>query len=82
MKKVGFDEGSIVRRTWMVESSYLFKAKKNKEALAVIKKLIEVLPSAPGPRENQFLCDFIKSKTKDPKTLQYAKKNFCAFGTR
>lgn len=82
MKKVGFDEGSIVRRTWMVESSNLFKAKKNKEALAVIKKLIDVLPSAPGPKENQFLCDFIKSKTKDPKTLQFAKKNFCAFGTK
>lgn len=82
MKKVGFDEGSIVRRTWMVESAALFKVKKNKEAMAIIQKLLNVLPSAPGPKENQFLCDFIKSKTKDPKTLQYAKKNFCAYGTK
>ncbi|MEY2793837.1 MAG: hypothetical protein RJA76_1829 [Bacteroidota bacterium] len=82
MKKVGLDEGSIVRRTWMIECSQLFKSKKNKEALAVIQKVINALPSAPGPREYQFLCDYIQSKTKDPKTLQFAKKNYCAFGTK
>ncbi|RVU26602.1 thioredoxin family protein [Sandaracinomonas limnophila] len=82
MKKVGLDDGSIVRRTWMVECGILFKAKKNKEALAIIQKVLDALPSAPGPKEYQFLCDFIKSKTKDPKTIQFAKKNYCAFGTK
>lgn len=82
MKKVGLDEGSITRRTWMIECAQLFKAKKNKEALGVINKVLQALPSAPGPKEYQFLCDFIQSKTKDQKTIQFAKKNYCAYGTR
>jgi len=82
MKKVGLDDGAIVRRTWMIECTQLFKAKKNKEALAVINKVLQALPSAPGPKEYQFLCDFIQSKTRDPKTIQFTKKNYCAYGTR
>jgi len=82
MKKAGIEDGSIIRRTWMVECSVLFKAKKNKEALSLIQKVLDALPSAPGPKEYQFLCDFIRSKTKDPKTIQFAKKNYCAFGTK
>ncbi len=82
MKKVGLDNNSIVRRTWMVECSLLFKSKKNKEALTVIQRVLNALPSAPGPKEYQFLCDFIQSKTKDPKTVQFAKKNYCAYGTK
>lgn len=82
MKKAGIEESSIIRRTWMVETDILFKTRKNKEALAVIQKVIDALPTAPGPKEYQFLCDFIRSKTKDSKTLQYAKKNYCAYGMR
>lgn len=82
MKKVGLDDGAIVRRTWMIECTQLFKSKKNKEALAVINKVLQALPSAPGPKEYQFLCDFIQSKTKDTKTIQFAKKNYCAYGTK
>ena len=82
MRKAGIEEGSITRRTWMAETEMLFKAKKNKEALAVIQQVLNALPSAPGPKEYQFLCDYIRSKTKDPKTLQFAKKNYCAFGMK
>lgn len=82
MKKAGLEDGAITRRTWMVETDILFKSKKNKEALAVIQKVLDALSTAPGPKDYQFLCDYIRSKTKDPKTLQFAKKNYCAYGMR
>lgn len=80
MKKAGIDANSIVRRTWMVEATYLFKIKKSTEALKVIQNLLDVLPNAPGPKEYQFLCDFVKGKTKDKKALKYAQVNWCKFG--
>jgi thioredoxin-related protein len=80
MSKTGIDKGSIVRRTWMAESIYLFKQKKAMAAIKVIDQLIDALPSAPGPKEYQYLCDFVKSKTKDKVALKYAQTNWCKFG--
>jgi len=79
MKKGGIEPNSIVRRTWMVEAAYLFKVKKANEALKVIQNLLDVLPNAPGPKEYQFLCDFVKGKTKDKKALKFAQSNWCKF---
>ncbi|MHA8049799.1 thioredoxin family protein [Aquirufa sp. ROCK-SH2] len=80
MIKAGIEKNSIPRRTWMLEASILFKQKKNTQAIQVINQLIQVLPSAPGPKEYQFLCNFVKARTKDKKSLQYAKKQWCKFG--
>jgi thioredoxin-related protein len=82
MAKAGIDKGSIVRRTWMAESILLFKQKKAMAAIQVIEGLIDVLPSAPGPKEYQYLCDFVKSKTKDKAALKFAQANWCKFGLR
>jgi hypothetical protein len=49
----------------MAESIMLFKQKKAMAAIKVMENLINELPSAPGPKEYQYLCDFVKSKTKD-----------------
>jgi hypothetical protein len=51
-------------------------------AIKVIDQLIDALPSAPGPKEYQYLCDFVNSKTKDKAALKYAKANWCKFGLR
>ncbi len=80
MKKASIEPNSIVRRTWMVEATYLFKVKKANEALKVIQNLLDVLPNAPGPKEYQFLCDFVKGKTKDKKALKFAQSNWCKYG--
>ncbi|MFM6948637.1 MAG: thioredoxin family protein [Aquirufa sp.] len=80
MVKAGIEKNSIPRRTWMLEASILFKQKKNTQAIQVINQLIQVLPSAPGPKEYQFLCNFVKARTKDKKSLQYAKNQWCKFG--
>jgi len=82
MAKAGIDKGSIIRRTWMAESTLLFKQKKPKDAMQVIENLINELPSAPGPKEYQYLCDFVKSKTKDKVALKYAQANWCKYGMR
>ena len=82
MAKTGIDKGSIVRRTWMAESILLFKQKKAMAAIKVIDQLIDALPSAPGPKEYQYLCDFVKSKTKDKAALKFAQTNWCKFGLR
>ncbi|MFM7019905.1 MAG: thioredoxin family protein [Aquirufa sp.] len=82
MAKAGIDKGSIVRRTWMAESIMLFKQKKAMAAIKVIENLIDELPSAPGPKEYQYLCDFVKSKTKDKAALKFAQTNWCKFGLR
>jgi hypothetical protein len=74
MAKTGIDKGSIVRRTWMAESIMLFKQKKAMAAIKVIENLINELPSAPGPKEYQYLCDFVKSKTKDKAALKSLKR--------
>ena len=82
MSKTGIDQGSIIRRTWMAESILLFKQKKAMAAIKVIEGLIDVLPSAPGPKEYQYLCDFVKSKTKDKAAIKFAQTNWCKFGLR
>ncbi|WP_395767892.1 thioredoxin family protein [Aquirufa sp.] len=82
MAKAGIDKGSIVRRIWMAESNMLFKQKKAMAAIKVIENLINELPSAPGPKEYQYLCDFVKSKTKDKAALKFANENWCKFGMR
>ena len=82
MTKAGIDKNSIIRRTWMAEASLLFKQKKGQQAIKVIDGLINVLPSAPGPKEYQYLCDFVKSKTKEKPALSYANKYWCTFGTK
>ena len=82
MAKAGIDKGSIVRRTWMAESIMLFKQKKAMAAIKVIENLINELPSAPGPKEYQYLCDFVKSNTKDKSALKFAQTNWCKFGLR
>lgn len=81
MAKAGIEKNSIPRRTWMLEASILFKQKKNTQAIQVINQLIQVLPNVPGPKEYQYLCNFVKARTKDKKTLQYAKNQWCKFGT-
>jgi uncharacterized protein YcgL (UPF0745 family) len=82
MAKTGIEKESIVRRTWMAESILLFKQKKAMAAIKVIDQLIDALPSAPGPKEYQYLCDFVNSKTKDKAALKYAQANWCKFGLR
>ncbi|MCZ2472013.1 DUF255 domain-containing protein [Aquirufa ecclesiirivi] len=82
MAKAGLDPGSIQRRMWMVESSLLFKQKKGTQAIQVIEKLLAVLPNAPGPKEYQYLCDYVNGKTKDKKALAYAKTHWCKFGMK
>ncbi len=82
MAKAGIDKGSIVRRTWMAESIMLFKQKKAMAAIKVIENLIDELPSAPGPKEYQYLCDFVKSNTKEKSALKFAQTNWCKFGLR
>ena len=80
MLKSGIEKSSIPRRTWMLEASILFKQKKNAQAIQVINQLIQVLPNTPGPKEYQFLCNFVKARTKDKNSLQYAKNQWCKFG--
>lgn len=82
MKITGMDPGSIIRRTWLAESNLYFKQKKAAEGIKVIQNLIRVLPNAPGPKEYQYLCDYVKSKTNDKKALKYAQVNWCKFGLR
>jgi hypothetical protein len=82
MAKTGLDRSSIVRRTWMVESDMLFKQRKTTQAMKVIDELINSMPSALGPKENQFLCDYVKGKTKDASALKKAKANWCLYGTK
>lgn len=82
MTKAGLDASSIQRRMWMVESSLLFKQKKAAQAIQVIEKLLAVLPNAPGPKEYQYLCDYVNGKTKDKKALAYAKSHWCKFGMK
>jgi hypothetical protein len=82
MAKTGLDRSSIVRRTWMVESDMLFKQRKATQAMKVIDELINAMPSALGPKENQFLCDYVKGKTKDAAALKKAKSNWCLYGTK
>ncbi|MFZ9160457.1 MAG: thioredoxin family protein [Aquirufa sp.] len=81
MARTGLDRSSIVRRTWMVESDMLFKQRKATQAMKVIDELINSMPSALGPKENQFLCDYVKGKTKDASALKKAKK-WCLYGTK
>ena len=81
MARTGLDRSSIVRRTWMVESDMLFKQRKATQAMKVIDQLINSMPSALGPKENQFLCDYVKGKTKDAYALKKA-KNWCLYGTK
>lgn len=82
MAKTGLDRSSIVRRTWMVESDMLFKQRKATQAMKVIDELINSMPGALGPKENQFLCDYVKGKTKDASALKKAKSNWCLYGTK
>ena len=82
MAKTGLDRSSIARRTWMVESDMLFKQRKATQAMKVIDELINSMPSALGPKENQFLCDYVKGKTKDAAALKKAKSNWCLYGTK
>ena len=81
MARTGLDRSSIVRRTWMMESDMLFKQRKATQAMKVIDELINSMPSALGPKENQFLCDYVKGKTKDASALKKA-KNWCLYGTK
>jgi len=81
MAKTGLDRSSIVRRTWMVESDMLFKQGRATQAMKVIDELINAMPGALGPKENQFLCDYVKGKTKDVAALKKA-KNWCLYGTK
>ena len=82
MAKTGLDRSSIVRRTWMVESDMLFKQRNATQAMKVIDELINSMPGALGPKENQFLCDYVKGKTKDASALKKAKSNWCLYGTK
>jgi thioredoxin-related protein len=82
MAKTGLDRASINRRTWMVESDMLFKQRKAKQAMKVIDELINSMPGALGPKENQFLCDYVKGKTKDAIALKKAKSSWCLYGTK
>ena len=82
MTKTGLDRSSIVRRTWMVESDMLFKQRNATQAMKVIDELINSMPGALGPKENQFLCDYVKGKTKDASALKKAKSNWCLYGTK
>jgi thioredoxin-related protein len=82
MAKTGLDRSSIVRRTWMVESDILFKQRKATQAMKVIDELINSMPGALGPKENQFLCDYVKGKTKDASALKKAKSYWCLYGTK
>jgi hypothetical protein len=81
MAKTGLDRANINRRTWMVETDMLFKQRKATQAMKVIDELINSMPSALGPKENQFLCDYVKGKTKDVAALKKA-KNWCLYGTK
>jgi len=82
MKTTGMDPGGIVRRTWLAESNLYFKQKNAAAGIKVIQNLINVLPNSPGPKEYQYLCDYVKSKTTDKKALKYAQVNWCKFGLR
>ncbi|MHA8109338.1 thioredoxin family protein [Aquirufa sp. A-Brett2-W8] len=82
MAKTEIDRSSIVRRTWMVESDILFKQRKATQAMKVIDELINSMPGALGPKENQFLCDYVKGKTKDASALKKAKSYWCLYGTK
>lgn len=82
MAKTGLDRANIIRRTWMVESDMLFKQRKTTQAMKVIDELINAMPSALGPKENQFLCDYVKGKTKDAAALKKAKAAWCLYGTK
>ena len=82
MAKTGLDRSSINRRTWMVESDILFKQKKTSQAMKVIDELINSMPGALGPKENQFLCDYVNGKTKDAAALKKAKSSWCLYGTK
>lgn len=80
MKQAGLDANGILRRTWMAETHFLFKTRQDEEALKRLQQLLNALPNAAGPREYQYLCDYVKKKSKHPKTLAFAKKNWCSLG--
>lgn len=82
MKNTGMDANGIIRRTWLAESNLLFKQKRPIEGIKIIQNLITALPNAPGPKEYQYLCDYVKSKTKDKKVLIYTQEHWCKFGIR
>jgi hypothetical protein len=50
--------------------------------MKVIDELINSMPGALGPKENQFLCDYVKGKTKDAAALKKAKSSWCLYGTK
>jgi hypothetical protein len=69
LAKLGVDATSIQGRIWNAEASALFRAGKNDEGFAVIDSLLKSQKTV-GSKEYVFLCNFVKARTNDPKTLQ------------
>ncbi|MFN8355961.1 MAG: hypothetical protein U0Y10_16015 [Spirosomataceae bacterium] len=64
MSKLGIDAKSVENRTLMPELNILFAQRQAQAGLERIKQYIKV--AAPGPKEYEFLCNFVRSKTQDP----------------
>lgn len=65
--KVGIDAKSVENRTLMVELNALFRQNQSQQAIERIKKYISI--AGPGPKEFEFLCNYVRSRSKDPKIL-------------
>ena len=77
LAKVGIDQKSIAGRVWMHEANANFRENKPKVAMAVITNRIK--SEKVGKGEAKFLCDFVRSKTKDKTSLEEAEK-WCKLG--
>lgn len=65
--KVGIDAKSAENRTLMVEVNALFRQNQAQQAIDRILKYIKI--AGPGPKEYEFLCKYVRGRSKDPKIL-------------
>lgn len=70
MTKLGIDKKSIDNRTLVSEINALFRSNKADRAIQRIDEFIKT--NGPGPKEYEYLCRLVRSKTHDPKALVQA----------
>ena len=68
--KIGIDKKSVENRTLLAELNAYFKAGQANEAIKRIEKYIAV--ASPGPKEYEFLSNYVKQKTADKTALSKA----------
>ena len=77
LAKLGVDKNSIRGRTWNLEATAYFKAGQADKAISLLDTLLK--SSKPSPKEYQFICNYIKSRTSDKTALNKAAE-WCKLG--